>query len=189
ADGHAWRKRAGAVLTGIGTALHDDPRLDVREVATTLQPLRVVVDSRLRLPPQARLLHPPDRGVIVVGAVDDAARRAALTAAGAEVLLLPDAAGRVDLAALLPLLAQRGVNELHVEAGAALNAALLAGDWVDELLVYLAPKLIGPGLPLAALAPRDDLGGLPAWRWIETATVGDDLRLRLRPPGRADFQG
>ncbi|MDE2371741.1 MAG: bifunctional diaminohydroxyphosphoribosylaminopyrimidine deaminase/5-amino-6-(5-phosphoribosylamino)uracil reductase RibD [Burkholderiales bacterium] len=189
ADGHAWRKRAGAVLTGIGTALHDNPRLDVREVATTLQPLRVVVDSHLRLPPQARLLHPPDHGVIVVGAIDDASRRAALAAAGAEVLLLPDVTGRVDLGALLPWLAQRGVNELHVEAGAALNAALLAGDWVDELLVYLAPKLIGPGLPLAALAPRDDLGSLPAWRWIETAAVGDDLRLRLRPPGRADFQG
>ncbi|MBU6258556.1 MAG: bifunctional diaminohydroxyphosphoribosylaminopyrimidine deaminase/5-amino-6-(5-phosphoribosylamino)uracil reductase RibD [Burkholderiales bacterium] len=187
ADGHAWRRRAGAVLTGIGTALHDDPRLDVREVATALQPLRVVVDSRLRLPPTARLLHPPDRGVIVVGAVDAAARRAALAAAGAEVLLLPDAAGRVDLGALLTLLAQRGVNELHVEAGAALNAALLAGDWVDELLVYLAPKLVGPGLPLAALAPRTDLDALPPWRWIETAAVGDDLRLRLRPPGRADF--
>ncbi len=187
ADGHAWRRRASAVLTGIGTVLEDDPRLDVRAVPTALQPLRVVVDSRLETPPTARLLDPPGRGVWIFAAVDAPGRSAALTARGAEVLLLPDGNGKVDLAAMLDELARRGVNELHVEAGHRLNASLLRAGLVDELLVYLAPKLIGPGREMAALPPLADLGGAMAFRFIEMQQVGDDIRLRARPAGREAF--
>lgn len=185
ADGHAWRRRASAVLTGIGTVLADDPRLDVRAVPTVLQPLRVIVDSQLRTPPSARLLAPPGRGVFIAAVQDNAERRAALQARGAEVWLHAGADGRVDLAALLAALAARGVNELHVEAGPQLNAALLRAGLVDELLIYLAPKLIGPGRGIAALPPLPALADAPAFRFIETTPVGDDLRLRALAPSAA----
>ncbi len=187
ADGHAWRRRASAVLTGIGTVLEDDPRLDVRAVPTALQPLRVVVDSRLETPPAARLLDPPGRGVWIFAALDASSRREALAARGAQVTLLPDANRKVDLAAMLGELARRGVNELHVEAGHRLNASLLRAGLVDELLVYLAPKLIGPGREMAALPPLTALDGAIAFRFIEMKQVGDDVRLRARPPGREVF--
>src|SRR5215207_8805999 len=152
ADGQAWRKRAGAVLTGVGTVREDDPRLDVRLVASARQPLRVVVDSRLETPPSARILAPPG-SVLVYAAIDDAERRQALEDQGAEIAVLPDATGKVDLAAMLADLGRRGINELHAEAGEKLNASLLAAGLVDELLVYAAPRLIGSGRGLAALAP------------------------------------
>ena len=106
ADGHAWRRRASAVLTGIGTVLEDDPRLDVRQVPTAMQPLRVVVDSRLRDAAPAHAARPARPRRWIFGAADDAARRAALEARGAEDVLLPGASGRVDLAALLDELAR-----------------------------------------------------------------------------------
>ena len=187
ADGHAWRRRASAVLTGIGTVLADDPRLDVRAIPTVMQPLRIVLDSRLQTPPTARLLAPPGRGVWIYAAQAPAERRAALEAAGAEVHLLGDAENRIDLPALLTDLAQRGVNELHVEAGPRLNGALLAAGLVDELLLYVAPKLVGPGRPLAALPPLEALDTATQFRFLDVQPVGDDLRLRLRPPGRDRF--
>ncbi len=186
ADGHAWRRRAGAVLTGIGTVLEDDPRLDVRLVPTQLQPLRVVVDSRLQTPPTARLLAPPG-DVLVVAAVPDAARQAALAERGADVQLLPGANGKVDLPALLALLAGRGINELHVEAGHKLNASLLQAGLVDELLVYLAPRLLGLGREMAAFGPLERLADGLDFRFLDVQQIGDDLRLRARPPGRAAF--
>ena len=152
ADGHAWRKRAGAVLTGVGTVREDDPRLDVRFVPTARQPLRVVVDSRLETPSAARIVAPPGP-VLLYGAVDDAPRRRALEARGAEVIMLTSPAGKVDLAAMAADLGARGVNELHVEAGEKLNASLLAAGLVDELLVYVAPSLLGAGRSLAELGP------------------------------------
>jgi diaminohydroxyphosphoribosylaminopyrimidine deaminase/5-amino-6-(5-phosphoribosylamino)uracil reductase len=190
ADGHAWRRRASAVLTGIGTVLEDDPRLDVRAVPTALQPLRVVVDSRLQTPPGARLLRPPSRGVFIFAAVDDAERRAGLQAQGAEVLLQPGGgadAAKVDLAAMLRTLSSRGVNELHVEAGHKLNASLLSEGLVDELLVYLAPRLLGLGREMAAFGPLQSLQEALAFDFIEHTMVGPDLRLRARPPGRDAF--
>jgi diaminohydroxyphosphoribosylaminopyrimidine deaminase/5-amino-6-(5-phosphoribosylamino)uracil reductase len=195
ADGHAWRKRAGAVLSGIGTVLADDPRLDVRHVPTALQPLRVVVDARLQTPPTARLLPPPG-AVRVYHAVDEAAapadgaqRAAALRAQGAELAALPDARGQVDLVAMLHDLGRRGVNELHVEAGERLNAALLATGMVDELLVYLAPRLLGAGRGIAALAPLERLADAPTLRWHALDRVGDDLRLLLRLPAALELDG
>ncbi len=122
-DGHAWRKRAGAVLTGIGTVRDDDPRLDVRLVETARQPLRVIVDSRLETPPEARIVAPPG-SVLLYAAVDDPMRRQALEARGVEVALLPSPNGKVDLAAMLADLGRRAINELHVEAGEKLNASL-----------------------------------------------------------------
>jgi len=187
ADGHAWRKRASAVLTGIGTVLEDDPRLDVRHVATALQPVRVVVDSRLQTPAGARLLQPPSRGVWIYAAADEAAARSALEARGAEVTLLPGAGGKVDLAAMLQHLAPRGVNELHVEAGHKLNGSLLRAGLVDELLVYLAPRLIGSGREMAAFGPLAELADALAFSYTGVQRVGDDLRLLARAPERDAF--
>ena len=174
------------MLSGIGTVLADDPQLDVRLVPTHCQPLRVVVDSAFATPPGARLLAAPGQ-VLVVGAQTQPERMAALRAAGAALLLLPGKDGRVDLPALLHHLAAGGVGELHVEAGAVLNAALLAADLVDELLVYLAPKLLGPGLDMAALPPLAALDQTLPLAFEDVQRVGDDLRLRLRRCGAADF--
>jgi diaminohydroxyphosphoribosylaminopyrimidine deaminase/5-amino-6-(5-phosphoribosylamino)uracil reductase len=186
ADGHAWRRRAGAVLTGIGTVLADDPLLDVRLVPTALQPMRVVVDSSLALPASARLLAAPGRK-LVVSATEAGAAAPALRSAGVELLCLPAPDGRVDLPALLARLTGEGINELHVEAGPRLNAALLQAGLVDELLLYLAPKLIGPGRDLAALPAAQDLSQAQAWQFEAMDRIGDDLRLRLRRPGADGF--
>ena len=185
ADGHAWRARASAVLTGIGTVLDDDPRLDVREVAVQHQPLLVVVDSRLQLPPTAALFL-ANRQLLVYAAEQHPEKRAALEQRGAQVIHLPAAggraAGKVDLAGMLADLAQRGVNELHVEAGSKLNGSLLREGLVDELLVYLAPRLLGPGQPLAALDPQSDLGAALPLQFRSATLVGDDLRVLARVP-------
>jgi len=194
ADGQVWRARAGAVLTGIGTVLADDPRLDVRAVQTPRQPLRVVLDSNWRTPSSARLLAPPGQ-VLIYGLSDglDAAQAArtqqALREQGADVATLPpDATGQhLDLGAVLADLGRRGINELHVEAGARLNAAFIAGGWVDEYLVYLAPKLIGPGRGLAALPALQDLSDAAELCFHEVQQVGADLRVLARPVGPAPF--
>jgi diaminohydroxyphosphoribosylaminopyrimidine deaminase/5-amino-6-(5-phosphoribosylamino)uracil reductase len=182
-DGHAWRRRASAVLTGVGTVLADDPRLDVRLVETPAQPWRVVLDSRWRTPPAARLLSAPGRSLVAgVGPAGDAGAR--LREAGAEIVELPNLAGRVPLEPLLTLLASRGVNELHVEAGATLNGALLAAGWVDECLLYVAPRFLGSGHAIAdwpVLPGPAALGDRPLWRFLDCTPLGDDLRLRLRP--------
>jgi diaminohydroxyphosphoribosylaminopyrimidine deaminase / 5-amino-6-(5-phosphoribosylamino)uracil reductase len=177
ADGHAWRRRASAVLTGIGTVLADDPRLDVRLVPTPAQPLRVVLDSQLRLSPTARLLDPPGR-VLVLAAAGPGAAAGPLTARGAEVLQVPAHEGRIDLQALLAELHRRHVNELHVEAGATLNGALLHAGLVDELLLYLAPKLVGPGLPMLQWPALPSLNEALQLEWIDEQRIGADLRLR-----------
>ena len=178
-DGHAWRARACAVLTGIGTVRDDDPQLNVREVETSRQPLKVVVDSRLELPLSARLLQTGP--VLVAAAVDDAAGTAALRARGAEVVVLPNARGKVELADLMRELARRELNEVHVEAGFKLNGSLLQAGLVDELLVYLAPSILGDGargmfsLPeLAVLADKRLV------QFTHVHTLGSDLRIRAR---------
>jgi len=185
-DGHVWRRRASAVLTGIGTVLEDDPRLDVRLVDSPLQPLRVIVDARLQTPPQARILAPPG-AVRIYTAADQGPAADALRVQGAELVALPDGQGKVDLAAMLTDLAQRGVNELHVEAGHKLNASLLRAGLVDELLVYLAPKLLGRGREMAAFGPLQSLAEAMPLAFTDVERIGDDLRILARPPGRADF--
>jgi diaminohydroxyphosphoribosylaminopyrimidine deaminase/5-amino-6-(5-phosphoribosylamino)uracil reductase len=179
-DGHAWRKRAGALLTGVGTVRDDDPRLDVRLVETAHQPLRVIVDSRLETPPEARIVAPPG-SVLLYAAIDEPMRRQALEARGVEVAFMPSPSDKVDLAAMLADLGRRGINELHVEAGEKLNASLLTAGLVDELLVYVAPRLIGSGRGLAALAPLARLDDAPGFAFTAIDRVGADLRLLLRP--------
>ncbi len=186
ADGHAWRARAGAVLTGIGTVRDDNPRLDVRAVATPRQPDVVVVDSRLETPLDANVFR-AGRRLFIYGAVQDAQRQAALAARGAEVVHLPGPGGKVDLPALLRDLAARGVNELHVEAGHKLNGSLLREGLVDELLVYLAPKLIGLGREMARFGPLADLAAAVPLEFTSSERIGPDLRLVARVAGRDRF--
>jgi diaminohydroxyphosphoribosylaminopyrimidine deaminase/5-amino-6-(5-phosphoribosylamino)uracil reductase len=191
-DGQHWRARASALLTGIGTVLDDDPQMNVRALETPRQPWRVVLDSQWRLPPTARMLS-EGSAVHVYGlqAADDAAqaRLDALQAlAGAPLHLhtTRSAHGRVDLQAVLHDLAAQGCNELHVEAGARLNAAFIAADLVDEYLIYLAPKLIGPGRPLADLTELPDLAAAPTLAFHDVRLIGPDLRILASPPGRLD---
>ena len=186
ADGQSWRRRAGAILTGIGTVRDDDPRLDVRATPVAHPPLRVVVDSGFNTPPSARLLQVPGR-TVVVGAATNTDRMAALQAAGADVWILPGQAGRVDLPGLIDKLSADGINELHVEAGATLNAAMLQAGLVDELLVYLAPRLLGPGRDMAALPALADLSQAADWRFEDVERTGVDIRLRLRRVGADGF--
>jgi len=178
-DAHAWRARSCAMLTGIGTVRDDNPRLTVRDVATSRQPLRVVVDSRLEISPDAAILE--GGNALVACAVDDAARAARLRERGAEVVVLPNAACKVDLAALLAELGRRGINEVMAEAGYRLNGSLLREGLVDELLVYQAPLLLGDkARGMFDLPELEDLAG--AWRLevLERHAVGPDLVLRAR---------
>ena len=179
-DGHRWRARACAILSGIGTVRTDDPQLNVRDVATERQPLKVVVDSRLTLSPEARVL---EGGALVVCAdIEDMARADALRRQGAELLCLPNGAGRVNLGALLDELGRRGINELHVEGGERLNGALLEARLVDELLIYLAPCLIGDtARGMFGIPPLAALNDKHALSIRDIRRVGNDLRLLARP--------
>lgn len=178
-DGHAWRARACAVLTGIGTVRDDDPQLDVREIETTRQPLKVVVDSRLQLPLSAKLLA--SGRVLVAAAVDDKNSIAALRDKGAEVVVLPNAQGKVELAELLRELARRELNEVHVEAGVKLNGSLLVAGLVDELLIYLAPSILGDGARgMFSLPELTDLAHRRLVQFGGVQTIGGDLRILAR---------
>ena len=177
-DGHRWRARACAVLTGIGTVKEDNPRLTVRAIETPRQPLRVLVDSRLEVPLDAHILA--DSAALIATANDDTDKAVALRERGVDVVVLPNAAGKVDLAALARELARRELNEVHVEAGVKLNGSLVAAGVVDELLVYLAPSLIGEtGRDVQPVADRDLAERLPL-RLVDIERVGDDLRVRAR---------
>ena len=178
-DGHAYRRRAGAVLTGIGTVLADDPALDVRLVESARQPLRCVVDARLDTPPTARLFDSPSP-VVLFTASADRARRDALHARGAELVDVPASDGRLDLLAVLDALAARHVNEVHVEAGARLNGALLRTGRIDELLLYMAPKLLGAGRGMADIGTLASLADGLAFEFHDAAKVGADLRILAR---------
>lgn len=179
ADVQAWRARACAILTGVGTVLADDPRMNVRELDTPRQPLKIIVDSRLSTPPTAQILY---GGALIVCAVDDPAKRAALEAAGAEILCIPGPNGRVGLAALIGELGRRGLNEIHVEAGATLNGALLDAGLVDEWIAYLAPLVMGDAARgVFALPPLDDMANRMVFKLLDSRQIGGDLRLTLRP--------
>jgi diaminohydroxyphosphoribosylaminopyrimidine deaminase/5-amino-6-(5-phosphoribosylamino)uracil reductase len=186
ADGHAWRARAGAVLTGIGTVLQDDPRLDVRFATVAMQPPLVVVDSRLQTPATAAVFQ-VERRVWIYAAHEDRAAQAALEARGATVVHLPGPEGKVDLAALMKDLGGRGVNELHVEAGFKLNGSLLREGQVDEFLLYLAPRLLGPGQGMVNIGPLAELTQAVELEFGEVQRVGSDLRVLARIPGRDAF--
>jgi len=177
ADVQRLRARACAILTGSGTVLADNPRMNVRDIDIGRQPLRVIVDSALRTPPDAAILP-----ALVACHHAEPSLRTALEQAGAEAVELPGTAGRVDLAALLTLLAQRGVNELHVEAGAALNGALLAAGLVDEWVAYMAPMAAGDiARGLFAMPPLATLADAARFKLGDVRQVGGDLRLTLLP--------
>jgi diaminohydroxyphosphoribosylaminopyrimidine deaminase/5-amino-6-(5-phosphoribosylamino)uracil reductase len=175
-DGHRYRARACATLTGIGTVRADDPALTVRAVPTPRQPLRVVVDRNAETPPEARVLAGETTLVVTAGG------RNAAWPGGVEAVALPDATGRVDLAALMAELARRGINELHVEAGAGLNGALFAAGLVDEVVAYVAPLVLGD--PARGVADfGDGLQSLAAGVRLgfhDVARIGDDLRVIAR---------
>ena len=178
-DGHHFRARACAVLTGIGTVKDDDPQLNVRYVDTKRQPLRVLVDSRLEVPAGARILA--GGPVLVAAARGDEVKIQALRARGVEVLVLPNPHGKVELPELLRELGRRGVNEVHVEAGTRLNGSLLREGCVDELLVYLAPSLIGDtGRGMFSLPEFTGLEQMIALSIREVSRIGEDIRVIAR---------
>jgi len=178
-DGHHWRARACSVLTGGGTVHEDDPRLTVRDVPTTRQPLRVVVDSKLETPPGAKILE--GGGTLVFAAREDKAKIAALKAKGADVVVMPNSAGKVELEGLFRELARREINEVHVEAGFRLNGSLVREGQVDELLLYFAPALIGDkALGMFELPELSELSGRRALKVHDVRMVGPDIRVLAR---------
>ncbi len=194
ADGHRWRARACAVLTGIGTVRKDDPQLTVRGVDTPRQPQRILLDSQLEVPVNARLLE--GAPLLIVCAVADklhTSKAEALRQRGAEIIALPTATetanspdqrkrgkAEVNLPALLSLLAERDINELHVEAGNTLNGAFLQQGCVDELLVYLAPTLLGEATGMFNMTSPTTLAARTDFSFHSVARVGDDLRIIAR---------
>jgi diaminohydroxyphosphoribosylaminopyrimidine deaminase/5-amino-6-(5-phosphoribosylamino)uracil reductase len=177
-DGHWWRARACAILTGIGTVMEDDPQLNVRAVATPRQPQRIVIDSKLQINPEARILA--GAATWVVAAQSDPEKEARLRDAGAEIILLPNPDGKVDLPALMLELGRRQINELHVEAGFKLNGSLIREQCIDELLLYLAPSLLGDAQGLFDLAALDTLDGKRTLSFHEVKQIGADLRILAR---------
>ena len=192
ADGHAWRARACAVLTGIGTVLQDKPKLNVRLVETPRQPHVVIVDSHLETPLDAPVFI-AGRAVFIYAAAQNDLKKQALEQCGATVIFLPGKhddgtpTGKVDLKAMLFDLARREINELHVEAGHRLNGSFIREGLVDELLVYLAPKLLGLGADMANFGPLTDLSQALTLTFKSTDMLGPDLRIIARVTGRDHF--
>jgi diaminohydroxyphosphoribosylaminopyrimidine deaminase/5-amino-6-(5-phosphoribosylamino)uracil reductase len=185
ADGHHWRAQACAILTGVGTVKEDDPSLNVRDVKTERQPWKIIVDSKLETPLNAKVLsNAQESGAILVCASLDShqaqEKAGALEAHGIEVIAMANADGKVDLPRLFAYLAQeRQMNEIHVEAGFKLNGSLLREECVDELLLYYAPFFMGDGIGMANTSPLTDLGQRADWQIIDQNLFGSDLRIRL----------
>lgn len=182
-DVQRWRARSSAILTGIGTVLADDPRMNARVEAAVLQPLRIIVDRRWRTPADSRILEAPE-SVLIAGdreaPVPDGLRNC-----GAECLGLPASGSGVDLAALFEALAAREINEVQAEAGSRLCGALLAARLVDEVLIYQAPMVLGEGGPgIFALGPLESMRDRTHFRVLESVRCGDDLRILLQPEWR-----
>lgn len=182
---HGWRARSCALLAGIGTVRDDNPRLNVRDIDTPRQPLRIVVDSRLEISPDAAILAGGNS--LIACAIDHPEKSAQLRALGAEIILLPNAQGKVDLPALLQELGRRGINEVMAEAGLKLNGSLLRENCVDELLIYQAPVLLGDSA--RGMADFGNLGELAAAKRLnilDNLKIGPDSFLRARLDRTAD---
>jgi len=185
ADGHHWRAQACAILTGVGTVKEDDPTLNVREVQTERQPWKIIVDSKLETPLNAKILGNLDQsGVILVCASLDSAalkeKSAVFESQGVQVIAMANAYGKVDLPKLFAYLAQEHhMNEIHVEAGFKLNGSLLREDCVDELLLYYAPFFMGDGIGMANISPLIALDQREDWQMIDQSLLGSDIRIRL----------
>ena len=188
-DGHRWRAQSCCILTGIGTVKEDDPRMNVRGIDTPRQPLKVLIDSFLEVPLSSKILDSSQAGntVVICGQVNEAHlhhQQEKLREMNIPIIQLQETSGqgKVDLKALMTYLAQKmHINEVHVEAGYKLNGSLLRENCVDELLIYLAPRLLGEGLGMANLPILNSLGESQTsnWQFIEHCQVGDDLRVRL----------
>ncbi len=183
-DGHHYRSEAGAILTGIGTVLADNPTLTARPdgILSARQPLRVLCDSRLRADSSLALFQ--GEKVLIACTHADAEKARALTRMGHEVVVFAGDNGQVDLRSLLKELAHREINEVHVEAGAGLNAALLKADLVDEILCYISPKILGEGRSAFPFAVGDDLTVPSPWEIAEAKVLRPDVRLILRKKGK-----
>lgn len=181
-DGHRWRARSCVVLTGLGTVLADDPRLNVREVETPRQPFKAVIDAHLAIDPQAALLDGTRTWVFTCR--NDPVKAARLADRNAEVVALPAGPGRVDLPSVMRWLGRQDINEVHVEAGAGLNGALLQAGCVDELLVYMAPVLLGDARGMWTLPELASLEGAQRFGFVDMRAMGNDIRLRARLEAR-----
>lgn len=181
-DVQHWRAQSCAIMTGVCTVLADDPQMTVRELDIGRQPLRVIVDSRLRISPQARILQ--NGNALVAYASDPENKLAALQQTGAELLKLPDAESRVCLKSLLQALAQREINELMVEAGQGLNGALLGKRLIDEFLLYYAPVLMGSDAKgMFAMPALTDMAQRTQLEVFDLRQIGNDIRLRAHAKG------
>jgi diaminohydroxyphosphoribosylaminopyrimidine deaminase / 5-amino-6-(5-phosphoribosylamino)uracil reductase len=184
ADGHHWRAQACAIVTGVGTVKEDNPSLNVREVATERQPWKIIIDSKLETPLDAKLFQDANlsKVILVCAQLDSPAQQAAAAifeARGVEVIAMPNSQGKVDLPRLFAYLAQeRELNEIHVEAGFKLNGSLLRENCVDELLLYYAPFFMGEGIGMANLS-LPTLDQRQNWQIIDQQLFGADLRIRL----------
>ncbi len=183
-DGHHWRARSCLVLTGIGTVTADDPQMNVRSVQTPRQPRRAVIDASLAISENAKLLDTP--GLILFVAQFDQAKARRLRERGARIVALPDfyQPHRVDLDGVMRWLAKQEINEVHVEAGARLTGALWTAGCVDELLLYLAPVFLGGGAPMLNVPSIDGLEQASKLEFIDSCSIGQDLRLRARSVSR-----
>lgn len=178
ADGHHWRARSCVVLSGLGTVRADNPQLSVRDVATTRQPIKAIIDTRLEIDEKARLLDGSKTWIFTCN--DNPEKSARLAQLNAQVVVMPECNGGVDLPAVMRWLGQHEVNEVHVEGGARLNGALLQSGCVDELLVYLAPIVLGQGLGMYQLQAMETLDQALRFEFFETLAMGADVRLRAR---------
>ena len=185
ADGHHWRAQACAIVTGVGTVKEDDPTLNVREVETQRQPMRIIVDSKLETPLTAKILQNAEQSdvLIVCASLDSLeiqAKAKNFEAHGIQVIAMANPFGKVDLPRLFSYLAkEREMNEIHIESGFKLNGSMLREDCVDELLLYYAPFLMGDGIGMANIGPLNELSQCQNWQMIDQAFFGPDLRLRL----------
>lgn len=180
-DVQHWRARSCAIVTGINTVLADDPQMNVRDIMLPRQPLRVILDSHWRTPADAKILA--QRGAVVIGLEENLAARAILSEQGVQTVTLAAApSGGVGLPQLLSWLATQEINEVFVEAGGQLNGALFAAGLVDELLLYLAPKLFGAGARGGFAFPDiTRMADSPSLHLIDVRQIGPDLRLIARP--------
>ena len=180
-DGHHWRARSCMVLTGIGTVRADNPRMNVRDVRTQRQPMRGVIDPGFEIDEQSAILD--GAGAVLFVGVRDAAKRQRLVDRGVEVVYLPDLGGdprRVDLPAVMRWLGEHEINEVHGEAGSGINGALMQAGCVDQLVVYMAPMIIGEGKSIARLPDIDTLDGAYRYEFVDAQTIGQDVRLVAR---------
>ncbi len=177
-DGHRWRAQSCAILTGIGTLLCDNPELTVRDVSTSRQPQRIILDSTLKTPQNAKILK--GEKVWIATSSKNFEKETILKKKGVEIIFLPDKNGKVDLNLFMNELSRRNINELHVEAGAKLSGSLMKLNLVNELLIYISTSFLGPGIPLAELPEIDKLTDRLKFRLYEVKKIGEDLRVRLR---------